>query len=105
MSSLVAPVSVTSEVAHSASVASANTRSNGSIMPGTRVCTRASAGASSSSWIGVLTAGGGVISQRPRLAGDVLDRLPVPLREDRAGHGRRGVGAEAAVLDGHGDDD
>src|SRR5512132_1210648 len=102
MSSLVAPVSVTSEVAHSASVASANTRSNGSAMPGTRVCTRASAGASSSSWIGVVTAGG-VISQRPGLAGDVLDSLAVPLREDRAGHRRGGIGAEAAVLDGHGD--
>src|SRR5262245_50045467 len=102
MSSAVAPVRVTIEQAHSASTASSMIGSNGSVSPTDRG--GAATGTSSTSRIGVVTAGG-VISTRVRLADDELDRLPEPLRHDRARDRGRSRRAPAAVLDRHRDDD
>src|SRR3954466_526348 len=96
MSSDVAPLMVTSEAAHRPMTASSRIGSKGSTSAIERVVD--AAGASSTSWVGVLT-GGVMRSERLRLARDVLDRLVEPLRDDGARHGSRRVGAEAAVLD------
>src|SRR5215212_2417790 len=102
MSSDVAPPMVTSDAAHSPMTASSRIGSKGSASAIGRAAD--AAGTSSTSWMGVLIVGG-VMSARVRLADDVLDGLAVPLRDDGARDRRSGLGAPAAVLDGHGDHD
>src|SRR5512133_4239114 len=102
MSSDVAPLMVAKDAAHRPMTASSRMGSKGSTSVIARVVD--AAGTSSTSWMGVLT-GGVIRSERLRLARDVLDRLVEPLRDDGARHGGGRVGAEAAVLDGHRDQD
>src|SRR5919107_2622967 len=102
MSSAVAPAIVASEAAHSPSTASSRIGSNGSSMLAGRA--GAAVGGSWTSWMGVLIVRAGT-SVRLRLAGDERLLLVEPLRQHHAGDGRGGLGAEAAVLDGHGQND
>src|SRR3954466_3294583 len=103
MSSAVASAIVNSEPTHSPITAKNRIGSNGSSMPVGRA--GVPGGTSVTSWMvgGTVVRGG--ISAGVRLAGDERLLLAEPLREHHAGDRRGGLGAEAAVLAGHREDD
>src|SRR4051812_30689058 len=103
MSSAVAPAIVISEPAQSPSTARKRIPSNGRSMPDGRA--GAAGGTSFTSWIVVGTVAVRGISAGVRRAGDEGLLLVEPLREHDARDRRRGLRAEAAVLDGDGEHD
>src|SRR3954447_22658563 len=106
MSSAVAPAIVSSEPMHSPITARNRIGSNGSSIP-VRRTVGAAVGSATFSIVGAVVRAvvRGGISAGVRLAGNERLLLAEPLREHHAGDGRGGLGAEAAVLDGHREDD